>query len=95
MMLDNYAAFLYCMPVDSMMALTLSHLLYLVGAGASCLLLDPPGFKWCFSFATVFNKLFGAQGSPSRGSLLYLLVLVFDSSYNFKIVYFHDESLTS
>ena len=23
----------------------------LVGAGASCLLLGPPGFIWCFSFA--------------------------------------------
>ena len=32
------------------------------GAGASCLLLGPPGFNWCFTFAPDFNKLFGAQG---------------------------------
>ena len=38
--------------------------------GAFCLLLDPPGFKWCFSFVLSFSKLFGAQVSPSSGSLL-------------------------
>ena len=42
-MVDNYAAFFNCTPVgrapDSMMA------------GASCLLLGPPGSNWCFSFA--------------------------------------------
>ena len=32
------------------------------------------GFNWCFSqFAPGFSKLFGAQGSPSSGSLLNLL----------------------
>ena len=49
-------------------------LFILVGwAEASCLLLGPPGFNWRFSFAPGFNKLFGAQGSPSSGSLLNLL----------------------
>ena len=38
---------------------------WLVGTGASCLLLGPPGLNWCFSFAPGFSKLFGAQGSPS------------------------------
>ena len=41
----------------------------------------PPGFNWRLSFAPDFSKLFGAQGSPSSGSILNLLVLVFDSSW--------------
>ena len=28
-----------------------SYSFYLVGAGASCLFLGPPGSNWCFSFA--------------------------------------------
>ena len=40
----------------------------LFGAGASCRLLGPPAFNRCFSSAPDFNKLFGAQGSPSPGS---------------------------
>ena len=43
-----------------------------IGVGASCLLLGPPGFDWCFCFAPDFSKLFGCQGSPSPGSLLNL-----------------------
>ena len=56
-----------------MMAPTLSYSFKLIGAGASCLLLGPPGFNWCFSFAPGLSKLFGAQASPSSGSLLSLL----------------------
>ena len=38
-------------------------LLILIGvAGASCILLGPPDFNWCFSFAPGFSKLFGAHG---------------------------------
>ena len=48
--------------------------------GAACLLFDPPGFSCvCFFFfffffflLRIFFKLFGAQGSPSSGSLLNL-----------------------
>ena len=54
-MVDNYAAFFGCAPVgpasDSMMAPTWGCSFWLVGAGASCLLLGPPGSDWCFSFA--------------------------------------------
>ena len=84
---DNYAAFFNCTPVgrasDSMRAQTYRYmyLFSLVWAGASCLLLGPSGFNWCFSFAPDFSKLFGAQVSPSSGSLLNLWVLVFDSSW--------------
>ena len=35
-------------------------------------LLGQPGFNWCFSFAPDVNKLFGAHGFISPGSLLYL-----------------------
>ena len=52
-----------------------------VGAGASCPLLDLPGLNWCFSFAPDFSKVFGAQGSPSSGSLLNMCVLGFDLSW--------------
>ena len=37
------------------------------------MLLGPPWFNLCFSFAPGFSKLFGAQGSQSSGSLLNLL----------------------
>ena len=74
---DYYAAFFNFTPVgrasDSMMAPTSSYSFQLVGAGASCLLLGPPGFNWCFSFALGFSKLFGAERFPSSGSLLSLL----------------------
>ena len=53
--------------------LDLKLFILLVGAGASCLSLGPPGFNWCFSFAPGFSKLFGAKGSPSFGSLPNLL----------------------
>ena len=67
-MVDNYAAFFNCTPVGrasiSMIAPTKSYSFQLVCVGASCLLLGPPGFNWCFSFAPDFNKLLGAQGYP-------------------------------
>ena len=70
-MIDNYAAFLNCTPVGRA-SLCDGHdlkLFILVGAGASCLLLSPPGFNWCFSFVP---ELFGGQGCPSSGGLLNL-----------------------
>ena len=76
-MVDNYAAFFNCTPVgqasDSMMAPTYSYSFSLVRAGASCLLLGPPGSNWCFVFYSGVSKLFGAQGFPSSGRLLNLL----------------------
>ena len=66
-MVDKYAAFINCTLVgpasDSVMAPTLSY---------SYLLLGLSGLNWCFSFAPVFSKSFGDQGSPSPGSLLNL-----------------------
>ena len=38
------------------------------------------GVQLMFFFSSGVSKLFGAQGSPSSGSLLNLRVLVFDSS---------------
>ena len=48
-MVDNYAAFFNCTPrlYDGPDL----KLFILVGAGASCLLLGPPGSNWCISFA--------------------------------------------
>ena len=68
-MVNNYAAFFNCTPVgrtsDSI------HSSWL-GPELLVMLLVPPGFNWCFSLAPDSNKLFGAQGSPSSGSLLNL-----------------------
>ena len=51
----NCAAFFGCAPVgrasDSVVAPAWGCSFWLVGAGASCLLLGPPGSGWCFSFA--------------------------------------------
>ena len=70
-MADNYASFFNCTPMsrasDSTFAPTLSYSLKLVGAGASYLLLGPPRFNWCFSFAAM---LFGAQGFSIAGYLI-------------------------
>ena len=41
-----------------------------LGAGASCLLLGPPGFNGVSQFERAFSKLLGAQVSPSSISLL-------------------------
>ena len=41
----------------------------MVEAGASCPLLGPPWFNWCFKFVPVFSKLFCKKESPSSGSI--------------------------
>ena len=71
---DNYAAFFNCTPVgrasDSMMAI---KLFILVGWGLSFLSVAwPTGVQLMFFFSSGVSKLFGAQGSPSSGSLLNL-----------------------
>ena len=56
-------------------------LLILVGWGRSFLSVAwPTGVQLVFFFCSGASKLFGAQGSPSSGSLLNLRVLVFDST---------------
>ena len=40
----------------------------------------PTGVQLVFFFCSGVSRLFGAQGSPSLGSLLNLCILVFDSS---------------
>ena len=61
------------------------------------MLLGPPGFNWCFSFAPGSSKLFGAQGSPSSGSLLNLLSPRFVLIGMFIMIYLFalDDPLTS
>ena len=76
-MVDNYAAFFNCTPVGLasyyMYMIAPTKLFILVGWGWSFL-----SVAWStvvhlmFSFAPDFSKLFGAQGSPSSGSLLNL-----------------------
>ena len=80
-----------------MMVPTKNYFFELVGTGASCLLLGTPGFNLCFSFAPGFNKLFGAQGSPSSCSLLNLLSSFFNSSGFFFMICSSvlDDSLTN
>ena len=70
-MVDNYAAYFNCKPVGRALDSKGIHFRD-VGAGACCLLLGPPGFNWCFLLLRIFSNLFGAQGSPSSGSLLNL-----------------------
>ena len=53
----------------SMMASTLSYSFQLVGAGASCLLLGPPGSNWCLSFAPGFSKVIRRPGISIVGQL--------------------------
>ena len=57
----------------------------------------PTGVQLVFFFCSVVCRLFGAQGSPSSGSLLNLRVLVFDSSGCFIVIYLFvfDDSWTS
>ena len=74
-MVDNYAAFFNCTPVGrashSMMAPT--KLFILVGWDRSFLSVAwPTGDQLVFFFCSGVSKLFGAQGSPSSGSLLNL-----------------------
>ena len=75
-MVDNHALFFNCTPVcrasDSMMArLKAIHFSLL---GRSLLSVAwPTGVQLVFFFCSGVSKLFGAQGSPSSGSLLKLL----------------------
>ena len=56
-------------------------LFVLVGWGRSFLSVAwPTGVQLVFYFCSGVSRLFGAQGSPSSGSLLNLWVLCFDSS---------------
>ena len=50
-MVDNYAAFFNCTPVERASDYDgpdIKLFLYLVGSGASCVLLGPLGFNWFF-----------------------------------------------
>ena len=80
-----------------MMASDLNLFILMAGAGASCLLLGPPGSDRCFSFAPGFSKVFGAQGSPSSGILLNMLSPRFLFNRMFIMIYLFilDDSLTS
>ena len=66
-MVGGCAAFFGCAPVGrasgSVVAPTWGCSFWLVGAGASCLLLGPPGSGWCFSFAP------GLVGCSAPGDL--------------------------
>ena len=75
-MVDSYAAFFNCTPVgqasDSMMAPDIK-LFILVGWDRGFLSVAwPTGVQLVFFFCSGVNKLFGALGSPSSGSLLNL-----------------------
>ena len=53
-MVDNYAAFFNCTPVVGLRLYDgpdIKLFILVVGAGASCLLIGPPGSYLCFSFA--------------------------------------------
>ena len=72
-MVDNFAAFFNCTPVgrasDSMMAPTEAIHFSRLGPEHA----GPTGVQQVFFFCSGFQlKLFGAQGSASPGSLLYL-----------------------
>ena len=72
---DNYAAFFNCTPVgrasDSMMARL--QAIDFSWLGRSFLSVAwPTGVQLMFFFCSGVSKLFGAQGSPSSGSLLNL-----------------------
>ena len=71
-MVDNYAAFFNYTPVgrasDSMMAPTQSYSFYLVGVGASSLLLGPPWFNWYFSFAPEFVSYWAPRDLHRRAA---------------------------
>ena len=70
----------------------------LVGwAGDSCLLLGPPGFNWCFSFALELvsylapRDLHRRAAYPICESSFFLFIMVFIMIY----LFVHDDSLTS
>ena len=75
-MVDNYDAFFNCMPVGRASDYDGpdSKLFVLVGWGRSFLSVAwPTGVQLVFFFCSGVSKLFGAQESPSSGSLLNLL----------------------
>ena len=70
-MVDNHAAFFDCTPVGRASDL---KLFILVGWDRSFLSVAwSIGVQLAFFFCSGVSKLFGAQGSPSSGSLLNLL----------------------
>ena len=77
---DNYAAFFNCTPDPPAGGSGVRlydgpdlKLFILVGWGRSFLTVPwPPGVQLVFSFCSRVSRLFGAQGSPSSGSLLNL-----------------------
>ena len=77
-MVDNYAAFFNCTPVGRASDVRLYDgpdlkLFILVGWGRSSLSVAwPTGVQLVFFFCSGVSRLFGAQGSPSSGSLLNL-----------------------
>ena len=73
-MVDNYAAFFNCTPVASDFYYSPDLKLFiLVGWGRSFLSVAwPTGVQLVFFFCSGVSRLFGAQGSPSSGSLLNL-----------------------
>ena len=72
-MVDNYAAFFNCTPVGRASDGPDLKLFILVGWGRSFLSVAwPTGVQLVFFFCSAVSRLFGAQGSPSSGSLLNL-----------------------
>ena len=71
-MVDNYAAFVNCTPVDKLYI----HFSWLGPELLVCCLAHRRSTSFSLLLQT-FSKLFGAQGSTSPGSLLNLQVLVF------------------
>ena len=99
-LIDNYAAFFNYPGGSGIRLIDVPgiKLFILVGWGRSFLSVAwSTGVQLVFSFAPVYSKLFGAQGSPSSGSLLNLLrprfsfIRVIIMIYSFVL----DDSLTS
>ena len=69
-----------------------------LNSGASCLLLGPPRFNWCFSFAPGFQYVIRRPGISIVGQLTesvsprFLFIVVVIMIY---LKFVHDDSLTS
>ena len=79
-MCDNYAAFFICTPVgrasdSAMVRLKAFHFSWLGPELLVCCLAHR-GSTVVFLLLWIFSKLFGAQGSPSSGSLLNLIFVM-------------------
>ena len=101
-MVDNYAAFFNCTPVgrasDSIWPrLKAIHFSWLGPELLVCCLAHRGSTGVLFFFFSGVSKLFGAQGSPSSGSLLNLLSPRFLFFMMFIVIYLFvlDDSLTS